>query len=86
MTYLDKDKSKHKISRSKLKIINITLRGIGAIDNFTLSTSEHIQQFYDAAEWFVRHQDQETGGWAIPVKRKLAPGFHDLQPGKFSNS
>ncbi|KAJ8932754.1 hypothetical protein NQ314_014454, partial [Rhamnusium bicolor] len=81
LNYLDKDKSKHKIPRSKLKITNITLRGSGAIDNLTLSSSEHIRQFYDAAEWFVRHQDIDTGGWAIPVKRKLASGFHDLQPG-----
>ena len=81
LNYLDKEKSKHKIPRSKLKIIAMSLRGYGAIDNLTLSSSEHIQQFYDAAEWFVRHQDPETGGWSIPVKRKLASGFHDLQAG-----
>ncbi|KAJ8911450.1 hypothetical protein NQ315_013812, partial [Exocentrus adspersus] len=85
LNYLDKDKSKHKIPRSKLKLINITLRGTGAIDNLTLSSSEHIQQFYDAAEWFVRHQDNNTGGWPIPVKRKLASGFHDLKPGWYSS-
>ncbi|KAJ8969578.1 hypothetical protein NQ317_000075 [Molorchus minor] len=85
LNYLDKDKSKHKIPRSKLKIINITLRGSGAIDNLTLSSSEHIQQFYDAAEWFVRHQDADTGGWTIPVKRRLASGFEDLQPGWYSS-
>ncbi|KAG5896515.1 hypothetical protein JTB14_020488 [Gonioctena quinquepunctata] len=85
MSYLDKEKSKHKILRSKIKIIDITLRGSGALDNLTLSSSEHIQQFYDAAEWFLKHQDRETGGWAIPVKRKLANGFHDLQPGWYSS-
>ncbi|EFA10381.1 D-glucuronyl C5-epimerase B [Tribolium castaneum] len=84
LNYLDKDKSKRKIPKSKLKIITILLRGYGAIDNLTLSSSEHIQQFYDAAEWFVRHQDTETGGWPIPVKRKLASGFHDLQSGWYS--
>ncbi|RZC42423.1 D-glucuronyl C5-epimerase, partial [Asbolus verrucosus] len=84
LNYLDKDKSKHRIPRSKLKIITMTLRGYGAIDNLTLSSSEHIQQFYDAAEWFVRHQDSETGGWSIPVKRRLASGFHDLQAGWYS--
>jgi heparosan-N-sulfate-glucuronate 5-epimerase len=83
LNYLDKDKSKHKIPRSKFKIITMTLRGYGAIDNLTLSSSEHIQQFYDAAEWFVKHQDLETGGWPIPVKRKLASGFHDLQSGRY---
>lgn len=85
LNYLDKDKSKRKIPKSKLKIITIMLRGYGAIDNLTLSSSEHIQQFYDAAEWFVRHQDIDTGGWPIPVKRKLASGFHDLQSGTSSS-
>lgn len=84
LNYLEKDKSRHKLPRSKLKIISFCLHGSGAIDNLTLSTSEHIQQFYDASEWFVRHQDPETGGWPIPVKRKLASGFHDLQPGWYS--
>lgn len=65
-----------------MKITHIVLRGYGAIDNLTLSSSEHIKQFYSAAEWFVKHQDIDTGGWAIPVKRKLAAGFQDLQPGK----
>lgn len=82
LNYLNKDKSKNKLARSKLKIINIILRGRGAIDNLTLSSSEHISQFYDAAEWFVRNQDIETGGWSIPVKRKLASGFQALEPGK----
>lgn len=69
-----------------MKITHITLRGNGAIDNLTLSSSEHIQQFYSAAEWFVKHQDPETGGWAIPVRRKLAAAFQDLQPGKIQQS
>ncbi|KAF7284257.1 hypothetical protein GWI33_022254 [Rhynchophorus ferrugineus] len=84
LSYASKDKSKHKIPRSKLKIININLRGSGAVDNLTLSSSEHIQQFYDAAEWFVKHQDKETGGWPIPVKRNLASGFLVLEKGWLS--
>ncbi|CAG9859949.1 unnamed protein product [Phyllotreta striolata] len=84
LVYSEKDKSKLKISRSKIKIVEVTLRGSGRLDNFTLSSSEHIQQFYDAAEWFVRHQNVETGGWAINVKRKLASGFRDLEPGWYS--
>lgn len=71
--------------RSKLKIIAIILRGSGAIDNVTLSTSEHILQFYDAAEWFVKNQDPVTGGWPNPVKRKLATGFQVLEPGWYSS-
>ncbi|XP_056641918.1 D-glucuronyl C5-epimerase B [Diorhabda sublineata] len=85
ISFFDKDKSKIKLSRSKMRLTEITLRGSGCIDNLTLSSSEHIQQFYDTAEWFVKHQDKQTGGWPIPVKRKLAPGFQDLQPGWYSS-
>lgn len=35
--------------------------GTGSFDNLTFATSEHIGQFYDAAEWFVKHQDIKTG-------------------------
>lgn len=51
------------------------------IDNITLASSEHMAQFYAAAEWLVKNQDGETGGWPIPVKRKLANGFAELRPG-----
>lgn len=83
--YLESDKSKRKIPRSKLKIVYLILHGHGAIDNLTLSTSEHIQQFYDAANWFIKNQDSEAGGWPITVKRKLASGFLDLEPGWYSS-
>lgn len=75
---------KLKMRRSELKVTRIAFVGSGAFDNLTLATSEHIQHFYDAAEWFVRHQNQSTGGWAIPVKRKLAAGFGDLPRGWYS--
>lgn len=67
-----------------MKIVYLILHGHGLLDNLTLSSSEHIQQFYDAAEWFVRHQDPQTGGWPISVKRKLASGFQDLEVGWYS--
>lgn len=57
--------------------------GTGSFDNLTFATSEHIAQFYDAAEWFVRHQDPVSGGWANPVKRKLSE-FAELKPGWYS--
>lgn len=75
---------KLKMRRSELKVVKIAFLGSGAFDNLTLSTSEHIQHFYDAAEWFVNHQNQSTGGWAIPVKRRLASGFEDLPRGWYS--
>lgn len=75
---------KVKMRRNELKVVRISLHGTGAFDNMTLSTSEHIQHFYDAAEWFVRHQNLSSGGWAIPVRRKLASGFEDLRSGWYS--
>lgn len=52
---------KLKMRRSELKVVKIAFLGAGALDNLTLSTSEHIQHFYDAAEWFVLNQNQSTG-------------------------
>lgn len=74
---------KIKIRRSELKIISISFLGVGYFDNITLSTYEHLAHFYDAAEWFVRHQDQKTGGWPNPVRRNLS-GFVELQTGWYS--
>ena len=63
------------------KVIGLTFRGSGQLDNITLSTSEHLSQFYDAAQWLVNHQDASTGGWPNPVRRRVAPGMADLEPG-----
>ncbi|XP_066998204.1 D-glucuronyl C5-epimerase [Anabrus simplex] len=78
------EKSKRRLSRSKLKVVGMTFRGSGYLDNLTLSSSEHLAQFYDAARWFVKHQDPNTGGWANPVRRRVAPGMADLEPGWYS--
>jgi heparosan-N-sulfate-glucuronate 5-epimerase len=75
---------KQKMRRTELKLVRIAFLGNGAFDNLTLSTSEHIQHFYDAAEWFVHHQNLSTGGFAIPVRRRLASGFDDLPRGWYS--
>nr|CAD7196457.1 unnamed protein product [Timema douglasi] len=78
------NKPKRKLSRSKFKVMGLIFRGSGSLDNLTLSSSEHLAQFYDAARWFVRHQDPSTGGWPNPVKRRVAPGMADLEPGWYS--
>jgi len=51
------------------------------IDNMTLSTSEHMEQFCDAARWFVANQNVTSGGWPNPVRRKVASGMAILEPG-----
>lgn len=79
------DKSRKKLPRSKLKVVQITLYGSGMIDNMTLSTSEHMEQFYDAARWFVANQNITSGGWPNPVRRKVASGMAILEPGWYSS-
>lgn len=52
---------KRKHRRTEIKVTGIAFLGTGKFDNLTFSTSEHIAHFYDAAEWFVKHQDIKTG-------------------------
>lgn len=77
------DKLKKKLRRTDVKVTAISILGSGQFDNLTLATTEHIAQFYDAADWFVRHQDAKTGGWQNPVKRKLSE-FAELKQGWYS--
>nr|CAG4638290.1 EOG090X0272 [Cyclestheria hislopi] len=72
-----------KLSRSRVRIISMTLKGHGLLDNLTMSTSEHGNMFYSAADWLVNHQDG-NGGWPIGVRRKMASGLADLAPGWYS--
>lgn len=65
------------------KVLGIRLHGHGWIDNITVSQSIHMEQFYDAANWLLRHQD-ERGGWPIMVPRRLVPGVMELPPGWYS--
>lgn len=67
----------------QFQITEIQLLGSGSFDNLTLSTYEHMAQFYDSAEWFVKNQNPKTGGWANPVKRKLSE-FNELKKGWYS--
>lgn len=73
-----------KIRRSELRILEISLSGRGAFDNLTLATSDHMAHFFDAAEWLVKNQNKTSGGWPIPVKRKLGSGFMELGSGWYS--
>lgn len=82
-TFSSADKMKKKLRRSDVKVIMIVLMGAGQFDNITFATTEHIAQFYDAAEWFVRNQNAKTGGWPNPVKRKLSE-FTELKTGWYS--
>lgn len=67
-----------------LRVHSIVLRGYGLVDNLTLSSSAHEAHFFDAAEWLLRHQDEDTGGWPIQVTRRLSNGMLELEPGWYS--
>ncbi|KAG0726059.1 D-glucuronyl C5-epimerase B [Chionoecetes opilio] len=72
-----------KVSRSKLRLLSLTLSGSGSLTNVTVASAEHLHHFYDAADWLLRHQDQQ-GGWSIPVPRKVISGVLELGPGWYS--
>jgi len=80
----------HKYGRKKRapevlarRIVGLELRGTGRIDNVTVASSGHLLQFYYAADWLVRHQD-DHGGWKIMVSRSVAEGQLSLEPGWYS--
>ena len=69
-----------KVARPKLRVLYMTLKGYGRLDNISLASSDHIEMFYSSANWLVSNQDAK-GGWPISVKRKIASGRADLAPG-----
>lgn len=73
------NEKRRKMRRSEVRIIDISFQGSGSFDNLTVATSDHMAHFFDAAEWFLKHQNRTTGGWPIPVKRKLG-GFTQVLP------
>ncbi|XP_025203395.1 D-glucuronyl C5-epimerase [Melanaphis sacchari] len=77
-------KTTTKMFRSKYKLCDFKLYGVGFLDNLTLSSSDHISQFYAAAHWFNKHQNKESGGWINPVTRKISPFIKPLKPGWLS--
>ncbi|XP_070619344.1 D-glucuronyl C5-epimerase isoform X2 [Erythrolamprus reginae] len=65
------------------RVVRLTVKGKGFIDNVTISTTAHMAAFFSASDWLVRNQD-EKGGWPIMVTRKLGEGFKSLDPGWYS--
>jgi len=77
-------KKPKKVFRLKYKLCDFKLNGIGYLDNLTLSSNNHIRQFYNAADWFIKNQDQISGGFRNPVTRKISPFIKPLKPGWLS--
>jgi heparosan-N-sulfate-glucuronate 5-epimerase len=69
--------------KSAAHIAAICVRGHGVMDNVVLSTHAHKKIFFDAANYFVRHQDSR-GGWPVRVTRRLIPDVMELEPGWYS--
>ncbi|XP_022090323.1 D-glucuronyl C5-epimerase-like [Acanthaster planci] len=65
------------------KVLKFSVHGFGRIDNVTLSSSSHMTQFFDAANWLLKNQDGK-GGWPVKVERFLGTGFQTLSPGWYS--
>uniref|UniRef100_T1JNE4 heparosan-N-sulfate-glucuronate 5-epimerase n=1 Tax=Strigamia maritima TaxID=126957 RepID=T1JNE4_STRMM len=79
-----KSSKRPKLHFSKIKILNLVMRGSGAVDNVTMSSSAHVAHFFDASNWLLRNQD-ENGGWPIFVERRFNTlGMSNLQPGWYS--
>lgn len=78
-----KIKSKPKLTRSSFRVESIIMQGDVCIDNLTVLSSDHMTQFQFTVNWFLRHQDNTTGGWPNPVTRKMA-GSLILKPGWYS--
>ncbi|WAR14505.1 GLCE-like protein [Mya arenaria] len=74
--------SKHRKMKD-LTFLGLSIRGQGWVDNVTLASAAHMDHFFDAANWFVNHQDSR-GGWPIKVTRKLLSGVMELPPGWYS--
>ncbi len=76
-------KAVRKIKTGLSQVVNLMIHGHGRIDNVTLWTYSHMSQFFDAANYLVKTQD-EQGGWPINVERKLDEGFPTIPPGWYS--
>ncbi|XP_052715629.1 D-glucuronyl C5-epimerase B-like isoform X1 [Crassostrea angulata] len=69
--------------KNSARITAICVRGRGVMDNVTLSAHAHMDLFFDAANYLVRHQNS-IGGWPVMVPRKLIPEVMELDSGWYS--
>ncbi|ESN98554.1 hypothetical protein HELRODRAFT_142574, partial [Helobdella robusta] len=62
----------------------LELRGSGRILNLKLTNNIHSQIVFQVSDWLVKNQDQ-YGGWPIPVERKFPGLKKKLKPGWYSS-
>lgn len=62
---------------------SITFRGHSVIRSFEQRSSAHLEHFLVAADWLTNNQD-EHGGWSVPVERSIADKRLILPAGWYS--
>ncbi|KRX99400.1 D-glucuronyl C5-epimerase [Trichinella pseudospiralis] len=83
IVYTSKKVKKVKLKAVKLVILQLAFAGELCVANVSLQTHAHVDHFLDVANWFVENQDQK-GGWSVPVKRSMSNGRLVLKPGWYS--
>ena len=74
-----------KISKPKIILKSLSLSGNGLLDNLTISqTVNHRLNFLNSANWFLKNQNKETGGWPNAVKKRFSNILKELKPGWYS--
>lgn len=55
-----------------LRLVSLAFRGqVTVVQRVSQRNSAHMEQFLTAADWFLANQD-EFGGWIVPVERSIA--------------
>jgi len=78
-----KSTKKHNLRLKDGRIEKIEFIGAGHVTNLTLANIRYEANFYDAANWLERYQD-ESGKWPIRVEKELE-SYPTLQPGWVSS-
>lgn len=73
-------KAVKKVRTSIKKVVSLTLRGEGFIDNVSIVTADHTTHFLAGSYWILHNQNHTTGGWPIMIERRLE-GLQSLPPG-----
>lgn len=55
-----------------IRLVSLAFRGqVTVVQRVSQRNSAHMEQFLTAADWFLSNQD-EVGGWSVPVERSIA--------------
>ncbi|KAK0415724.1 hypothetical protein QR680_012086 [Steinernema hermaphroditum] len=75
------DKSAQVVKLGDIRLVEILFKGHSRIrGQVALKASAHVEMFLTAADWFVDNQN-DRGGWAVPVQRSIADNKLILKAG-----